>query len=158
MASISVSGIGSAGRTVAWARSPMLLALAALGIGAAPSATLDVTVAGLRSAKGDLRACLTVRPDRFPDCQQDPAARHLSVPATSPRLLFDDLPAGDYALALIHDENDNARLDTFAGVPREGVGFTRNPRLLFGPPRFAAASLKLDSGRDSETVKVRYFL
>ena len=132
-------------------------------IGATPAAGLDVTVAGLRSAKGAVRVCLTTRPDHFPNCQDDPAARRLTVAAsgvgaTGATLHFADLPSGDYALALIHDENGNARLDTFAGIPREGVGFSRNPRLMFGPPRFAAAEMALRSGTDAEVVKVRYFL
>lgn len=156
MGSISVTGIGSAGQTRAWAAS--MLAVSALALlGAAPAASLEVQVAGLRSAKGAVRACLTARPESFPDCQDDPAAHRLTVPAGEP-LRFGGLASGAYALALIHDENGNARLDTFAGVPREGVGFSRNPRLFFGPPRFRSAALALSSGPDTETVKVRYFL
>lgn len=163
MASISVSGTGSAAPTRGWARSLGRAFLAGAGalplMGATPAAGLDVTVAGLRSLKGAVRVCLTTRPDHFPNCQDDPLARRLTVAAAGAATLrFANLPSGDYALALIHDENGNARLDTFAGIPREGVGFSRNPRLGFGPPRFAASAMMLSSGMDSETVRVRYFL
>ena len=126
--------------------------------GAAPSGQVDLTVTGLRSTKGDLLVCLTRRADHFPDCTGDPAARHLDWPATQPLIRFTELPAGDYAIALIHDENRNGRLDTRFGMPTEGIGFSRNPRLMFGAPRFAAAAFAVADGPISETVRVKYFL
>lgn len=127
--------------------------------GASTVGQLDVTVEGLRSTRGTIKICVTARPDRFPGCKDDPAARRASVPADQAHAVhFADLPSGDYAVALIHDENGNARLDTFAGVPREGIGFSRNPRLMFGPPRFSAASFAVTNGVVEETVRVKYFL
>ena len=120
-------------------------------------ARFEVEVAGLRSAHGAIRACLTTTADHFPKCQQDEAAHRLIVPASAPVLRFENLPSGDYALALIHDENANRKLDTIAGVPREGVGFSRNPRLMFGPPRFSAARVTIDHATIGEPVKVKYF-
>jgi len=102
--------------------------------------------------------CLTVRPDRFPDCQDDPSARTLSAPATAGALRFDNLPSGDYALAVIHDANGNGRLDTFAGIPREGFGFSRNPAIRFGPPRFEEARFKIGSGEVHQGIRMRYLL
>jgi uncharacterized protein (DUF2141 family) len=140
------------------ARSATLLAALAAGVGATPPAQLDVTVAGLRSAKGLVSACLTARPDHFPGCVGDPAARRMTVSAADPHLEFTGLASGGYALSIIHDENANAKLDTALGIPTEGVGFSRNPRLMFGPPRFSAARLNLTSGVDDETVRMKYFL
>jgi uncharacterized protein (DUF2141 family) len=59
-------------------------------------------------------------------------------------------------VAVIHDENSNNRLDTFAGIPREGFGFSRNPAIRFGPPRFAAARFVLDSDAEAQQVQMRY--
>ena len=40
-----------------------------------------------------------------------------------------DLPAGDYAILVIHDENSNELLDTnFMGMPKEPVGVSINPK------------------------------
>ncbi len=105
-----------------------------------------------------LLVCLTPSPVRFPNCTGDAAARRLAVPADQPRIAFDDLPAGDYAIALIHDENGDGKLDTRLGIPCEGIGFSRNPRLLFGPPRFAAARFAVADQAVVETIKVKYFL
>lgn len=161
MGYISASGTGCAARTRGWARSsrvaPALL-LGPLLLGASPAARLDVDIEALRSPKGQLLVCLTRDATHYPDCTGDDQARHATVPAGAPVARFADLPSGDYAIALIHDENGNGRLDTFAGVPREGVGFSRNPRLMFGPPRFAAARFAVGNAPVAEGVRVRYFL
>ncbi|WP_419809282.1 DUF2141 domain-containing protein [Sphingomonas sp.] len=126
--------------------------------GAAPVSRLDVTLDRLRSAKGMIRVCLTADPGNFPACVDDRDAVTLSVPTRAGRFAFPALPRGDYALAVIHDENGNGRLDTFAGIPREGYGFSRNPAARFGPPRFAAARFTLDGAGREERVTVRYIL
>jgi uncharacterized protein (DUF2141 family) len=126
--------------------------------GAAPTAEVAVTVEGLRSHRGTIIACLVSNHSRFPDCREDPTARHVTVSADRPALRFTDLPSGQYAVSLIHDENGNARLDRFGGIPREGVGFSRNPRLTFGPPDFTAAEFSVSTSAVKERVRVKYFL
>lgn len=127
--------------------------------GFAPAARLEIDVAGLRSAKGWVRVCLSHDPRHFPDCSGDPTARRLTVPAAeAARIIVPDLPSGSYAVALIHDENGNARLDKVFGIPKEGVGFSQNPKLSFGPPSFAAASFALDGQPVTHVVKMKYFL
>lgn len=167
MAFTSVSGIDCAGRTGDWeiSRAPMrrrrgasvLLALAALPlIGAAPVSRLDIGIEQLRSAKGMVRLCLTADPDNFPACVDDARALTRSVPAGLKAIHLDGLPHGQYAAAVIHDENNNAKLDTLAGIPREGFGFSRNPVIRFGPPRFTAARFTLDSVAETQQIRMRY--
>ena len=101
--------------------------------------------------------CLTTQPRSFPNCQDDPHARHLTVPTRQAGMLkFEGLPTGEYALALIHDENGNGKLDTFMGIPKEGFGFSKNPAIRFGPPSFVSARMAIGSGEHDETVKVKY--
>jgi len=131
---------------------------AVLAMGAAPIARLDVGVDHMRSAKGLLRVCLTADPDNFPACVDDADAITRSVPAGAHAMRFDGLPLGTYAVAVIHDENGNAKLDTFAGIPREGFGFSRNPAIRFGPPRFAAARFAVTSDANRQQITMRYIL
>jgi len=119
---------------------------------------LDVDVAGLRSADGLIQACLTREAGHFPDCDGDPRAERRTINASAAdTLAFVNLPSGSYALSIVHDENANARLDRFAGIPREGIGFSRNPAFTFGPPRFSAARFAVE-GSAAMTVRMRYFL
>ncbi|TPG14181.1 DUF2141 domain-containing protein [Sphingomonas koreensis] len=126
--------------------------------GAAPTADLTVAIGGLRSAKGVVRLCLTGDPANFPGCVDDARAETRTVPADVHDISFTGLPHGDYAVAVIHDENDNAKLDRFAGIPREGFGFSRNPPIGFGAPRFAAARFTIDSDAAAQQVQMHYLL
>lgn len=105
-----------------------------------------------------MRVCLTADPANFPNCVDDKDAVTRSVPATAASLTIPGLVPGAYAVAVIHDENGNARLDTFAGIPREGFGFSRNPVIRFGPPRFAAAQFPMHAGAEKQQVRIRYLL
>lgn len=125
------------------------------------SQSLAVDVDALRSSKGSLIVCLTRLPDHFPDCTGDPDRRHYTVSAAQARssgIVISDLPPGGYALALIHDENGNRKLDTFAGIPREGVAFSRNPPIRFGAPSFHSARFVIAGAPVEQDVKMRYFL
>lgn len=123
-----------------------------------PATSLEIDVGNLRSAKGLIRICLTADPGNFPQCVDDRDAVKRSVPASQHVIRFDGLAPGTYAAALIHDENSNAKLDTLMGIPREGFGFSRNPRIGFGPPRFAAAQFALGGVTEKQQVTMRYLL
>jgi uncharacterized protein (DUF2141 family) len=135
-------------------------AVATQGAALATTGQLDVRFEGLRSTKGYLRACLTQDRTHFPKCERDPVAITGSVAAgSSAHLVFARVPPGDYALLVFHDENGNSRMDTMLGIPREGVGFSRNPRLRFGAPGFDSVVISVPAGPAKETaVKLQYFL
>lgn len=140
-----------------WRALIVLAGAVPLGGAVAPMADVSASVTGLRSDKGQVLACLTADPDTFPGCDDDPAARTLTVPADRAiTLRFTNVPRGRYAIALIHDENDNGKLDKRLVVPREGFGFSRNAPVAFGPPRFEAAAFDV-SGRDAyQAIRMRY--
>lgn len=106
-----------------------------------------------------MRACLTRDPRFFPNCEKDPHALKESV-AASPhaRLSFTGIASGDYALSVLHDENGNGRADMLMGIPREGFGFSENPRIRFGPPRFDAARFHIGTTDLTKDVRLQYFL
>lgn len=125
---------------------------------AAPTSIL-IEIGGLRSNNGQIMACMTANPKTFPDCQKDPNARHLTVPALKGETVqFSDVTPGRYAIALFHDENGNGRMDKMMMLPREGFGFSRDAPLQFGPPRFGAASFQVGSAQLRTAIKVRYIL
>lgn len=120
---------------------------------------VDVQFTGLRSEKGMVRACLTRNPQYFPHCENDPASYKQSVVAgPDAHLRFSNVIDGDYAITVLHDENQNFRADMMFGIPREGVGFSENPKLHFGPPKFAACRFRVEAGEVLKKVVLRYFL
>jgi len=155
-----VSDTGSRGlATIALMMLALLPAQAAAAATAGEGGALGVTFEGLRSSKGMLRVCLTRNRALFLKCENDPEALRASV-AASPgaRVSFDHVPPGDYALLVLHDENGNAKIDTLLGIPREGVGFSRNPKLSFGPPKFDAVRIRIGTGPSETDVTLKYFL
>lgn len=134
---------------------------AALGLFAslsalAPVASLDIDIQGARSTKGFFKLCVTADPKNFPRCHDDALATRRSVPASVSALRLEGLPRGTYAAAVVHDENANRRLDTLAGIPREGYGFSRNAPVRFGPPKFTAAQFAVAGDANEQQIRLRY--
>ena len=108
-----------------------------------PGCTLRIHVAGLRNAKGNIGSVVYKSADGWPDVTAK--AFRIGPAPIGPSghdgvAEWKDLPAGDYAVAAIHDENSNAHLDrNFLGIPKEGFGFANNPHVGWGPTPFKAA-------------------
>jgi uncharacterized protein (DUF2141 family) len=127
---------------------------------AAAEHSLSIAIEGMRNARGNLLVCVTANAGAFPDCSRDPAATRLRVPAAS---IQGDMrvalaAGGTYAVAIVHDENGNGRLDTMMMMPREGFGFSRNPAIRMGPPRFTDAAFAVGGSPARQQVRVRYML
>lgn len=131
--------------------------------GAAPSdpgAEVSVRVEGLRSEKGQVLACLTAVPRAFPTCKDGRQARsRLAIPAGQASTIhFGRVEKGDYAIAILHDENGNGKVDYMLMVPREGFGFSRNPAVRTGPPAFESAAFAVGDAPVNLTIRMRYIL
>jgi uncharacterized protein (DUF2141 family) len=120
---------------------------------------VTLSVSNLRSAKGDVLICLTQNAKFFPDCGKDKAARKLKIPAAKAgSISFDDIQPGTYAIALIHDENANGKMDLALFLPKEGFGFSRNPAIGVGPPKFKSAQFQFDGAPMNFSVKMKYII
>ena len=117
-----------------------------------------MTLQGLRNNRGQVRLCLTRDPRHFPDCAGDPDSVKRSLPSGEAGSITIDVPLGDFALSVIHDENSNGRLDTFLRIPREGFGFSRNPQIRMGPPRFDETRFNVSRVNATQSVRIRYIL
>ena len=157
---IFASGTGCAGRTAGWAVSRLLLGAAAMTVPATPAlaASLNLTLEGLRNRSGQVHLCLTRDQAFFPDCSRDPHAVKRSLGTAQAGQLTIEAPPGDYALSVVHDQTGNGRLDTVLGIPREGFGFSRNPAIRMGPPRFRDTRFTLPAQGATFAVRIRYIL
>lgn len=143
------------------AKAAAILAVAAAASAAAPAAANDVsvTVTNIRSSEGVVRACLTVDAKSFPNCRKDPKAKKIVVAAGSTvTFTFKGVKAGNYAIAVLHDENNNGKADRSLGmIPKEGYGFSRDAKVRFGPPKWKDAVFKHTTASKKMTVKMRYW-
>ena len=123
------------------------------------NSTLDLSVSGLRNHKGQVMVCMTTNPKAFPDCRKDSGAYKQMVAAANARTIrFAGVAPGTYAISLVHDENSNGKLDVSVMIPNEGFGFSRNPTVTFGPPKFKSASFTLGDADATQSVKMKYML
>jgi len=66
-------------------------------------------------------------------------------PAKIPTSNAEHIPPGTHALALIHDENMNGKLDTnWLEIPKEGYYFSNDVKAVRGAPSFSDASFPYD--------------
>jgi uncharacterized protein (DUF2141 family) len=65
------------------------------------------------------------------------------------------VPAGRFAVAVLHDEDNDREMDTgLFGIPTEGYGVSRNAIRSFGPPIFEDCVLRLRPG-DVSRARIR---
>ncbi len=130
--------------------------------GAAPAAAGDVviTITDLRSSKGVVRACMTTKEAVFPQCRKDPSAHRTVVPAgKTVTIRFTDVEPGDYAVALLHDENNDGKANRALGMmPKEGFGFSRDAKVAMAPPSFGDAVFRHTDTEQKLTIRMRYLL
>lgn len=135
-----------------------ILLLLTAAASAPPPPTVDVSITGLRSTKGQILVCLTANPKAFPDCSKDKASVRLAVKATNAGDFNIPAPAdGTYAVAVVHDENSNNKMDMALFMPKEGFGFSRNPAIGMGAPKFKSASFAV-AGDTHQSIKMKYML
>ena len=94
---------------------------------------LTIKITGIRNAEGNIR--VSVRTDE--NTIVDSKAVEIDSKTLTAEAVFDNLPEGNYGVAVIHDENKNEKLDfNDAGMPIEGYGHSNNPAKRPGPPNF----------------------
>ena len=120
---------------------------------------IHVKVLNIRNSTGTVDCALFDSPDGFP-IEVLLAATNvmvIKVRNTEARCDFEDIPPGTYALAVIHDENMNGKLDTnWLGIPKEGYGFSNDVKPLLGAPSFSAASFPYDGKTLDLTISMHY--
>ena len=123
----------------------------------AKAGDLRIEIMGLRNAKGYVLISMYCNEDGFPTKVEKACWKGQETSRNGKvEILRKDLAAGTYAVAVLHDENSNLKMDTrLLGLPKEGYGFSQNPRLLLGPPSFKSASIQHD-GNQTITINMKY--
>ncbi len=124
-----------------------------------PANTLTVNASGLKSDRGAVRCALygAKNADDFPTKPKRAQQLRAAIKARAATCQFTGLVPGDYAVAIFHDEDDDGVLDTnFVGIPKEGMGASRDPKGSFGPPSFDDAKISYRGGALTISVKIGY--
>ncbi len=133
---------------------PALFCLVVIPLTASAAAeTLDVQISDVRATTGNVMIAIVAGADGFADKTQPIAS--LILPARGDTVAFttNALPAGEYAIRVMHDVNGNGELDAnFVGVPTEPYGFSNDASGSFGPPKWEAARFSI--GADGAVQRI----
>lgn len=126
----------------------------------ASACTLRIHVDGLRNSNGVVGSILFQSPDGWPEDKNKSFRRGPTPIPPHERqatVVWDNLPPGNYGVAVIHDENRNAKLDrNLIGIPREGFGFANNPHVGLSAPPFQAAIVHVQCPVTDTSIHVQY--
>ena len=136
------------------------LSAAFISIGLAVTAPLSqageltVSITNVRTDKGTLMVSVANTEAAWNNQEKPVAATKLAATGKDAVVHF-TLPAGSYAVQVMHDENDNGKLDAnFMGIPTEGYGFSNNPQVM-RKANFDEAKFDVTGAASSIVIKLR---
>lgn len=141
-------------------KSLMLILFAGLFISlVAQNSEITISVNSIRNAKGTVKWAVYNNEANFNSTVAGFSdAGSISSNKGTVTIKTKALPDGTYAISVFHDENNNSDVDfSFFGLPVEGFGFSQNPRIYFGPPKFKQCTF-VKKGKTTQNVKMKYYL
>lgn len=113
----------------------------------------------LRNKQGQLCLSLFAGEEGFPsDGAKATLSKCFSLQdlAENNEFSIENLPVGNYSLAIFHDENNDKILNLgMFGIPLESFGFSNNPKIRFSAPRYADCSFNLIEGNFNLTIDLK---
>lgn len=117
-------------------------ALFFLGLFHKETVSLEVTVSGFPSNKGQAYVALFNSSETFPSYGKQLKGKIVDIEQLKCKVSFTNLTPGSYAIAVYHDVNKNDKLDkNVLGMPTESYGFSNNARATFSAPSYQEAKV-----------------
>ena len=124
------------------------------------TSTLTIRITGIRNTNGKIGVALFRDGKGFPsDFSSIVAAKQVEIdPQTlSAKAVFEKLPQGVYAAALLHDEKLIGRMEFDSqGIPQSGFGISNNPDTTQGPPTPEQAEFTVSQPETAIEIKMVY--
>ncbi|WP_421879609.1 DUF2141 domain-containing protein [Marinoscillum sp.] len=120
----------------------------------AQTAKLTVEVTNIKTLEGKMRVALFNGESSYLK-DADYEADTVIYDSGAVLITFKDLPLGEYAISLYHDQNDNGKLDAnFMGIPSEPYAFSNNAPSRFGPAKYEEARFTLINDENKQQIKL----
>jgi uncharacterized protein (DUF2141 family) len=120
--------------------------------------SLIIHITGFRNSKGVLGAELFTSSAGWPE-DVSKSFRHAAFPIEVDHATarFDHVPAGKYGVVVLHDENENQKLDrSMLLIPKEGFGFANNPRVCCIAPPIEKATIPVTCPTTTTEIHLIY--
>jgi uncharacterized protein (DUF2141 family) len=110
------------------------------------SQTMEIVIKNVSDADGNVMVALFSNEADF--LKKRFVSKKVKANKGEVHLIFENIPAGKYAISAYHDANVNGELDkNMIGIPKEGYGFSNDAMGTFGPPDFEKASFDWKGGQ-----------
>jgi uncharacterized protein (DUF2141 family) len=126
---------------------------------AAIAGDLSLNIDGVRDNTGSVIGALYVNKATFMDKTKAYQLFKVDAAAGQVKYVVHDLPAGQYAISVCHDTNNNGKMDkNFLGAPLEGFGFSNNPEVTIttGPPGFEHVAFTYNGQNQTLSIQMTY--
>lgn len=147
-------------RFVRWCAGLTLANLPVIAFAQSACPGIHIDILDIRNSSGAVACALFEAPEGFPSefLRYATNITMIKIQNSQARCNFADIPPGTYALAVVHDENINGKLDTnWLGVPKEGYGFSSDAEAsMLSAPSFEAASFQYDGQTLDLTISLNY--
>lgn len=120
--------------------------------------SITINVENLRNSSGVVQFALYNKEGSIPDKKFEHYYKigTAAINKQQATFTFQDLPTGRYAVNILHDENENGKIDMGLILPKEGIGFSNYEKI--GPrnqPNFTKASFEFHDNKNI-TIKIIY--
>jgi uncharacterized protein (DUF2141 family) len=116
---------------------------------------LTIIINGFENDEGKAMIALSNSREDYETQDQAYQSNQIKINDNVARWIINNLPFGEYAIKVYHDEDDDDEMDTnFLGVPSEDFGFSNNARGRFGPASWEDAKFLFNSSKDTVYIKV----
>jgi len=123
-----------------------ILFLVLFTTGFAQTYDLTIKIPNVTNAKGSIHVSVYDSKNKtsFTKIGKEYRVLDFKNQGTKGKYVIKDLPEGEYAIALYHDENDDKKCNTnMIGIPTEGYGFT-NLEKIWSIPKFDDCKILLN--------------
>lgn len=105
---------------------------------------LTVEITNINNPRGFIQLGLFNNSQSFPSESKQFMKVRIKPNGKTTSYTFKDLPEGNYAVAVLHDENSDGKCNmNIIGIPKEGYGFSNNIKPTLSAPSFAKVQFSL---------------
>lgn len=111
-----------------------------------PTCDISIIIKGLKNTKGQIMISINRGPEGWPE--ENFIEQRFIPEFTAPNftVIFKDMPYGNYAVGVLHDEDKNGEMTkNFIGMPKEAFGFTRNYKVVFRAPKYEESNFEANT-------------
>ncbi|HEY3252865.1 MAG TPA: DUF2141 domain-containing protein [Polyangiaceae bacterium] len=124
----------------------------------ANTSTIALNVGPFRSSNGSLACRLYASAAGFPRTSAGTLSQRVKITGSAARCVFENVAPGTYAVAVLHDENDNRQCDrNRLGMPLEGYGVSNNHTYAMSAPTWQESKFVVEAGKERAlSISLRY--